>query len=75
MRGCLHIDHGVSRLINNVEADIPHLHTLTEIQKLRLSYTDLLLGVAANPGVAREQPGDFIAVVAGPSSEELLSSG
>jgi hypothetical protein len=57
----------IQRLTQNIEADIPHINELIEIQMLRLEYVDLLINVARNPQSATERPGEFLAAVIGAS--------
>ena len=57
----------IRRLIDNIEADIPHIKGLIEIQSLRKDYADLLIQVVQNPDLAVERPGEFLAAVLGAS--------
>jgi hypothetical protein len=57
----------IQRLINDIEADIPTIKELIEIQSLRLEYADLLLQVAQDPESATERPGEFLAAIVGAS--------
>ena len=57
----------ILRLVDNIEADIPHLRQLIEIQSLRLNYVNLLMEAAENPNSASERPGEFLAAIIGAS--------
>jgi len=57
----------IQRLIGNIEADIPSINNLIEIQALRLEYADLLIHVAQDPESATERPGEFLAAIVGAS--------
>ena len=57
----------IQRLIGNIEADIPNIKNLIEIQSLRLEYADLLMHVAQHPESATERPGEFLAAIVGTS--------
>lgn len=57
----------IQRLIENVQADIPHIEFLIELQSMRLGYADLLIDVSQDPALAAERPGEFLAAVIGAS--------
>ncbi len=57
----------IQRLIGNIEADIPNIKTLIEIQSLRLEYLNLLMHITQNPESATERPGEFLAAIVGAS--------
>jgi hypothetical protein len=57
----------IQRLIGNIEADIPNIKELIEIQSLRLEYVDLLMHIAQDPESATERPGEFLAAIVGAS--------
>jgi hypothetical protein len=57
----------IQRLISNIEADIPNIKELIEIQSLRLEYVDLLMHVAQDPESATERPGELLAAIVGAS--------
>ena len=57
----------IQRLIGNIEADIPNIKELIEIQSLRLEYVDLLMHVSQHPESATERPGEFLAAIVGVS--------
>jgi hypothetical protein len=53
----------LSRLIRDLETDIPNLERAVKLQSLRLDMVELLMTVSANPDAANEHPIKFLGAI------------